>query len=729
MSKRQTRKVYKKAEKAFIKQRDQSDCGVACLAGVIGYLGGEARIEELRTISGTTQRGTSLLGLFQAAQKYGLQAEAYEADLKNLKTLADPCILHIVKNKQMQHYVICYGFDGKQFVISDPAEGVKKVAPEALEEMWQSRALLMLNGTDSLVTAEEKKHERWQWIKNLTREDIQILVPALALGIFVSVLSLATAVFSQKLIDEILPAEDFVKLFAGLGLLAFLLFARNGLSYIRQVFLIRQSRDFNKRIIDAFYGSLLRLPVPFFFSRKTGDLIARMNDTRRLQRTITYLFSDVMIDVLMVVTASIFIMVYSFWLGGLVLLSVPAYFLLVWRYNKPILEGQKKVMEAHSINESNYVDTIQGITAIKTGNRESFFTASTRKVYGLFQDRIFELGKLSSRFSLWANMIGVTFTLAVLGLASLLVIQGTILLGALVAIFQMTSQLIPSAHRLAVTNIRLQEAKVAFERMYEFTSLETEAQEEEGNAPKEIVLSDLEIQNLSYRFPGRSPLLKDVSFRIARGEMISLLGESGCGKTTLLHILQRFYEPEAGSITINRELDWGKFSVRDWRGRIASVPQNIKIFNGTLLDNIGLGQTESEAIRIVQFCKEFGFDRYFESFPNSYLTLLGEEGANISGGQRQLVALARALYQQPELLLLDEPTAAMDRETEGAILQLLREVKKRMGIILVTHRVQSARESDRMYILENGVITSRGTPDELEQADNLYARSLLDLAV
>lgn len=722
--------IKKRTEKAFVRQQDHSDCGVACLKSVIQFFEGEAKLEYLREKSGTSKQGTTLLGLYQVANEIGLEAQAYEADLKNLQEQTDPCLLHFIKDGHLQHYVIFYGMKGGRFIISDPAEGVKLMSPEEIEELWQSKALLLLKATEELTTAKEKNKDRRQWIKRLAREDITILSLALVLGIFIAVLSLSTAIFSQKLIDDILPSGDTVKLFVGIGLLTFLLVAQNGLGYIRQIFLIRQSRDFNNRIINSFYNTLLKLPVPFFFNRKTGDLVARMNDTRRLQTTITYVFSQVMIDVLLILTAAVFIMVYSVYLGLFVLLSIPFFFLLTWLYNNPILKGQKEVMAAHSMNESNYVDTIQGMATIKTSNKEPFFSKITQQVYGLFQDKIFDLGKVSASFSVWTGIISVFFMVGVLGFASMLVMQGVLMLGALVAIFQMTSQLIPSANRLALTNIRLQEARVAFDRMYEFTSLEPEYSNNSENEEELLKsIEKLSVSNLSFRFPGSSPLLKDISFSVERGEMIALLGESGCGKTTMLQILQRFYELENGTIQINKDIGWHDVSVSSWRSRIASVPQDIKIFNGTLLDNICLGNVQEEAEDIARFCMEYGFDKYFDNFPQQFATILGEDGANISGGQQQLVALARALYQKPDLLLLDEATSAMDRETEQNMLRLLFSLKEEMGIILVTHRVQTAKLADRIYILEEGRITQKGNPELLSTQDNLFSRSLSDISV
>jgi ATP-binding cassette subfamily B protein len=545
-------------------------------------------------------------------------------------------------------------------------------------------------------------------------------------------LGLSTAIFTQKLIDEFLPDEDTVKLFVGLGLLAFLLLARNGLSWIRQLFLIRQSRDFNNRMIQSFYGSLLRLPIPFFHNRKTGDLIARMNDTRRLQSTITYLMGDVIIDVLLVITATAFIMYYSIPLGLFVLLSLPVFFLLVWKYHIPIREGQKEVMKAHAMNESNYVDTIQGISAIKENNREPFFSNVTKQVYGHFQNTIFDLGNVGIRFSFFADTANVLFITGILGWGSVMVLNEEILLGALIAVVQMSGQMIPSANRLALTNLQLQEARVAFDRMYEFTSLEPEYKlNGQQKNSTEFTFNALSVKDLSFRFPGRSQLLKGVSLSVKKGEMIGILGESGCGKTTILHILKRFYREESGEILVNKNEHLNHIPVHEWRRYIASVPQEIKIFNAPLVQNISLGEISQpeEIEKVIEFCKQSGLGPFFDAFPQGYATLLGEEGVNISGGQKQMVALARALYQKPQLLLLDEPTSAMDRETEHSVLNLLAGLGNEMAIIIVTHRVQSIKHADRIYILEDGVINTSGSPKSLSKNENFFTKALMDFSL
>ncbi|MGB4958734.1 MAG: cysteine peptidase family C39 domain-containing protein, partial [Saprospiraceae bacterium] len=344
------------------RQHDQSDCGVACLLSVAKYYGGGITFERIRELSGTSRRGTTMLGLIQAAQGIGLEAEGFSAEIIHLQECKDLCILHIIKDEQMYHYVLCYGWDeGKQaFVISDPAEPAPSyLTKEGLEKIWQSRSLVLLKPTDAFVQHKETHQQKWQWIKDALRQDINILSTALVLGLITAVLGLATAIFSQKLIDDILPAKDALRLFSGVALLTFLLLMRSGLSYIRSTFLIRQSRDFNTRIIDYFYSSILHLPKSFFDNRKTGDLIARMTDTQRIQHTVSMLFSTAMVHILLVVVSVATIFVYSAKIGGISLLWIPVYGWIVYIFHHQIIAGQQMVMGSYARSESNFIDTIQ----------------------------------------------------------------------------------------------------------------------------------------------------------------------------------------------------------------------------------------------------------------------------------------------------------------------------------------------------------------------------------
>ena len=694
----------KKIKKTFVKQQDQSDCGVACLSSIIKYYEGYASLESIRELSGTTKQGSTLMGLYQASNQFGFDANGYEANLEYLKDLKIPSILHILLNKQILHYVVYYGYSSKGFLIGDPAEGIKYITSEELKEIWASKVLLQLLPNNTFVTHKLVKNAKWLWIYQLVILDKQLLVICLILGIIISLLGLSIALFIQRLIDDILPNHNVSHFILGTILLSSLLLIRGGVSWLRQYFLITQSKEFNNRIINKFYSNLLYLPKSFFDSRKIGELVARMNDTSRIQNTISYVVGNVLIDGLVVIVSSIIIFFYSIELGLILISSIPIFFLLIYSFKKRIKNGQHNVMMKHAQSESNYINTIQGISAIKAANKESAFSIRNQIIYGAFQKAAWQLEKLQISINLYAEVSGVIIITAIIAFSSYLVMNNSLLIGEMMAIMSIKAGVIPAAVRLALVNIQIQGAKIAFDRMYDFTSLKPEFDSNEisrNNIP--LIINELKVENMSFRFPGRESLLSNINFKVKKGEIIGIMGESGSGKSTIIQLLQKFYKYESGEISING-MDFNTIPVSELRYSVGVVSQEISLFNGSLLDNISISDSENETEQILLFCEKYGFNTYFEKFPQSYYTLLGEEGVNISGGQKQLLALARALYKQPQLLLVDEPTSAMDKKTENFVMQLLQNLKPQIAIIMITHRIKSYDFFDHLYLLEDGII-------------------------
>ena len=674
-----------------------------------------------------------MLGLLQAAKEVGLNAEGFEADLPSLKDCEDLCILHVIKEQRLQHYVVCYGYDQIKgtFQIGDPGEPeVTYWTEDQLLAVWQSKALLLLKADESAKKDVAEKPGQWEWIKGLVEEDVPLLSVALAMGMILAILGLATAIFSQQLLDTILPDQDRSRLFLGAGLLLLLLLARAGIQYLRSLLLLRQSFDFNLRIIDFFYGRLLELPKSFFDNRKTGDLIARMNDTQRIQRAVSNILASVIIDALMVLVASGAIIWFDWKIGLASLVWLPVFGFIVYRFHPAILDGQRSVMSAYAANESNYVDTIQGVGVIKLHGKEGFFSTVTNAVYRLFQDAALQLGKIAIRYQFWTQATSVLFVVGIILWSAVKVLAETMTAGELIAILQMVGMLMASAATLAGANIQLQEARVAFDRMYEFTSIPSE-KEREAHQPQSLTdnFEELRVKDLRFRFPGRPLLLDGIDFQLRRGQWITIMGESGMGKSTLLQILQKFYAPESGSIKING-VDFDLLDFADWRSHLGVLPQQVKLFNGTVLDNILLGEAPESPEKLEAFFKEHDLDNYFRQFPNGYATIVGEQGINLSGGQQQMLGLARALWRKPSLLLLDEPTASLDRDTERFVLTLLDKLKAQMGILVLTHRLSTARRADQIVVLNRGKTIVTGTHDDLlAHADNLYAKAWNDLLI
>lgn len=717
--------AIKELNKTFILQQDQSDCGVACLLSLINYYEGTNSLEKLREISGTNTQGTTLLGLYEAASKVGFNANGCEATIEALIEHGKPVILHVVTDKQLQHYVVCYGYENNQFIIGDPAKGILKYTTKKLTKIWVEGKCLTLIPTADFIKSKKLKAAKKDWLIRLIRDDCSLLSTSLVLGIGIAVLGMVMAVFSQKLIDDILPSNDVKKLITGIGLVTVLLIVRVGLMAIRQFLLLRQSKDFNNRIINAFYSTLLYLPKSFFDTRRIGELVARLNDTGRIQRVITQVVGNIIIDGLMAITSLTFLFLYSWQAGAIATISLPIYFLLIYRFNPKIIKAQKEVMSGYAHSESNYINTMQGVTIIKNFNKQELFANINQLIYGSFQEKIFTLGKINIRLTLISGIAGVLFLISILSYTTFQIYSNTLTVGELMAVLGMASTLLPAVANLALIAIPINEAKVAFDRMFEFINI----QSEENKPIEKLTFESLELENISFRFPGRKQVLHDVSIKLRKNEFISIVGESGSGKSTLGQIIQQFYFPESGLIKVNNKLNFTEIGTTTWRNVVGVVPQDIQLFNGTVLDNICLGNSNEEAEKMVQFCRKYGFSTFIEQFPQGYITILGEEGINLSGGQKQIIALARALYNNPQLLLLDEVTAAMDRVTEKFVLNLLIRLKSKIAVIFISHRLHILKNiSDKIYVLEDGKVKAEGNHLEILESDNIYSEYWKELS-
>ena len=688
---------------AFRLQHDQSDCGVACLRNILAWYEADISIEKLREWSGTGQQGTTLLGLHQAASQAGFKADGARAGaIEDLFSVEHPCILHVTIDGIGLHYVVYYGQENGKFRIGDPAKGLVTWDWNELDHLWTGRTLLLLTPGEKLSQWQQQRKKKLRWIWQMLQEDLPLLYAALGLGVACAGLNLSTAIFSQRLLDHILPSKQSKDLVIGLSLLGLLLIMKTVFSFIRQQFLLKQGFALNMRITGNFFKSILLLPKSFFDHRKTGDLIARLNDTQRIQQAAAYILGEMSIQALMMMVTLGFLFYYYWPIAIFCLVMAPIVYAIVRHFEGNIILGQRSVMLAHAHNESNYVDTIRGVHTVKVMNRESLFTGIAANFFLSLQTSVMRLGKIKIRFNVLLEISTALFLLTIIGWAASATWHGSLHMGQMIAILQLAGMLMQTIILVALTNLQVQEAAVALDRMYEFTMLEPEqASVATNETPAALHFERLSISHIGFRWPGKRLLLKDVSMELRRGEVVALSGESGQGKSTLLQVLQKFYPYEGGPLLVNdKELD--VIGTASWRKVIGVVPQDIAVFSGTLLANICLDPGTEHIEEVQRFCREYGFSTYFEGLPQSYATVLGEGGVALSGGQRQLLALARCLYPRPQLLLLDEPTAAMDAHTEQFVITVLERYKAGAGVLIISHKDSLTLMADRVYHIDQG---------------------------
>jgi ATP-binding cassette subfamily B protein len=318
------------------------------------------------------------------------------------------------------------------------------------------------------------------------------------------------------------------------------------------------------------------LPKPFFDAIKTGEIIARMNDSRRIQQTLTYLTGSVLIEAVILLFSVVYLLIYSWKMALIAFVCVPLFAFLVMFYNRQIMEGQLNVMASYAAVEGRLIDFMKGVDEIKIANKQNLFKQAISGIYGVFQEFSYRLGLLGSKLNLIAQIISTIINVSIIIFGVWLILNNSLTLGELMAVITIGSMIITSTANLSSVNIRLQEARVAFDRFYEFYKTKSEFESTEEISTRKIDDICLKIDNLSFRFAGRKKLFDNVSLSVQKGELVVILGEIGIGKSTLIQILMKNYLYESGSIEVNGK-NFPDFSIPEWRENIGVVSQQAKI--------------------------------------------------------------------------------------------------------------------------------------------------------
>ena len=692
-------------KKVFVEQHDHKDCGVACLLTAIGWYGYSSSLEFLRDLSGTTTQGTSILGLQQASSEIGFESEAYKADLSSLEKANFLSILHVTKHKVYNHYVLCCGKEDGLWLIADPEDGVLKLTDDELAEIWTSGVLLKLGFEGDLKLTVSGKKNFYHWLLPLFERHKNKLIIILILGFTNTLLLFSTSIFTEQLVDVLLPSNNLLLIKKGVITWSSLLFLSLSLTYIRGITLAQLSHDFNIDLTKSFLDRLLFLPKRFFVSKKIGDLVTRLDDVENIEETATRMLETGLLGMFAIGISLVVMFIYDVHAGIINLLFVPVLFTCVVLARKNLLLTQKQALVGRSLNNANYIDTIGGIDEIKWNNLANRFIDKALGVYKTYRGLAFKSDKVNLSFEVNVRLVIFLTTVLIVGISSFKVLNGNLEIGNMLAIISITSLGSSYTVDLALTYVNLEQARIAFDRMHELIDQETEAEKtNNGNNPLEI--NFLQVDNLSFSYPGQLEILEDVSFALEKGNIYTLIGENGSGKSTLINLLTMLYRPTSGQIKLNG-MDYQSSPIA-WREMVGVVPQSIKVFNASLWENIDLssiGNEEGEGReRVTRLISLHDFHDKFENLPFGIDTILGEGGVELSGGQKQIMGLLRALINRPKILLLDETTAQLDKASKNQVLDLLNHLKADMIILHITHDSEAIMNSDLVYLLKDQTV-------------------------
>jgi len=542
------------------------------------------------------------------------------------------------------------------------------------------------------------------------------------LSILATLFGLAYPLFAKFFIDEVLLKGNTHLLFLltvgmfAVALLGFLLGSVNRYLYTwvsaRVLFDMRMT----------LYRHLQKLSLLFYTRTKIGEILSRINtDLAEIQRITTDVLLSSVTHILTLIgtTGFLFWLNYRLFLAGGLLIPFAAMGL---RYFRPkIADMAKEIRDRNADLGSFLIETLSGIKLIKAFGAEDLEMARFARKHEEYIQAVLKLQKLSILSGSISGLLLPATSLMVFLYGGHLVITGGMTIGDLVAFSAYLVRVFGPVQGLMGLYIQLQRARISLERVFEFLALEPEVKEKEGALLLESVKGDVEFEDVSFGYEPDKPVLKNVSFRVPEGTTLAIVGPSGMGKTTLIDLLLRFYDPQRGSIKIDG-IDLRDLTLRSLRDHIAVVGQETFLFHATVEENIRYGKSDASREEIVQAARAACIHDFIESLPQKYETLVGERGVRLSGGERQRVAIARALLKSPKILILDEATSSLDGMSERQVRDALNTLMKGRTTIIVTHRLSSVQNAHQLLVLQEGQIVQRGTHEDLIKEDGLYQK-------
>jgi ABC-type bacteriocin/lantibiotic exporter with double-glycine peptidase domain len=697
-----------------VKQHDRSDCGPAALLSVLRYYRGDSSMARLRELCHTGSEGSTMYDLIAAARRLGFEASGVRGEYADLLREKMPCIAHVLKDEKFTHYVVIYALNQKRVLLGDPARGLYKLNRSRFTRIWQQKAIILLRPRAAVFKQITPVWFEWLW-PYLNHYKTWI-AQSVFLGIVYSALSLLLAVFVQKIIDVFIPAADINKITISGILLILLISLKSVLGYFRQFFLISLNDKLGLRLNSDFINHVLCLPRRLLDIYRAGDITSRLYDIMRIQQGVVQIIGSTIIDLMILAGSLALIFAFSVRIALITLLAILIYTLFLLLNVKNLNLKQHALLQSFSEVQSTFINTIQGYDEILNYNAAGFFSEKNYLAFGQYQQHLKLLGLLRSKLAGGAEQLGSMMILALLITGAVWVIREGLLLGQLMACYSLLSGIIPSLNRLVEGSVSWQVTAIAVQRILDLLQMD---KEKDTGKRIEADIGMINVKNAGFQWSARKYLFENVSFNLQRGQITALWGPIGSGKSTLMQILQRKYLLAAGVI-LTDEQPATEFDLHFYREKVGIVPQQVKVFDGTLAENILLGRRITDREKFNNQLSRYGFDDYVQKFEYGLLTVLGENGRHLSGGELQMLGLARALMFEPDVLMIDEGLNALDAEMEKKVFKMIQQYARAHLVLISTHNLAMITRVDYVYVLDQGRIVQSGTPAHLLIQDGYF---------
>ena len=715
-------------------QHDAMQCGTACLRMITEYFGEKYTMDELEQRCPATSEGVSMLSISRAAEELGLHTVSGRFSIDELSEAPQPCILHWNQN----HFVILYKVKGgrkgnkeRVFHVADPGKGLLCYNEKDFIKYWisthsqgEDKGIAMLFTVTPMfgkVHSEGHGSQRslrflFGYVRQYRRYFFQVLLGLLLASLFQLVLPFLT----QAIVDVGIAQKDISFIYLILLGQFVLIFSSTTVDFIRRWLLLHIGIRINISLVSDFFAKLLRLPMPFFDTKQTGDILQRMGDHERVQSFLTGKTLSILYAIVSLVIFSIVLLVYNITVFFVFLISSMIYgvWISLFLKRRKVLDYCRFEKQAEAQNRTyQMVTTMQEIKLQNCERRQRWEWEDTQVDLFEVQMKSLKLQQTEQAGSIFINSLK---NILVTVFAATAVIKGDMTLGMMLSVQYIIGQLSSPVSQMMGFIYSLQDVRISLERINEVMG---KADEDSPHTVRSFQSQDrsISIQNLSFSYEPQSSrkTLEDINMEIPQGKVTALVGASGSGKTTILKLLLGYYPTQDGMILVGGQ-PISQYNLQWWRSQCGVVMQDGVIFSESIARNIAVDDGEIDILRLKNAAQIANIDGYIEQLPLKYNTKIGADGTGLSMGQRQRILIARAVYKVPQYIFLDEATNSLDANNEHDITEALNKFFEGKTVLVIAHRLSTVRKADNIIVMENGHIAEQGTHEQLLQLKGSY---------
>ena len=704
-----------------IKQYDAMDCGAAALTSVCAFYKLQIPITRVRQYANTDRKGTNMLGLVEAAKRIGFNAKGVKAQKDDLISLEYPAIAHILSEGKYPHYVTIYKVSPKNVTFMDPEYGeMKKQSLENFAKYWTGYLILLQISEQFKIgkIGSSRRSVIFSLLKPNRKSIIQIIVGSL----IYTLLGITTSIYIGKITDWVIPNYNGNLMNLLSILMIVIIITEFTIGVIKSIISLRVGQSLDYKLILGYYKQLTGLPQSFFDRMRVGEIMSRVNDAIKIRIFINEVATDFFINICIGIFSFLLMYSYNYKIALILTLCIPIYILIYFITNKLNKVTLRILMEKSAELQSQLFESISSMETIKLLALEDYSNLKT-------EEKFIDVLKISLKTSLYniylfylTHGFGKLFIVILFWLGTFYIFKNELTPGELFSFYALLGYFTGPIQSIISANKPIQEALIAANRLFEIMDIEVEEQ----TAIKNITLTpelvgDIRIENIGFRYGYREKVFENLTIKLEKGKINAIVGVSGSGKSTLIALLQKLYPIDSGKIFIGN-LDLSYVTNSSLRSIVSVVPQNITLFAGTILENITIGDSSPKLEKVFSICDQLGILEFIEKMPKAFETYIGENGTALSGGQRQRIGIARALYRNFEILILDEATSSLDSFNDGLVHDILTKLRaENKTIIIITHRISSITNSDKILVLKNGQLIQEGTHEELIHQSGHYA--------